>query len=259
MQRGLPEKNPIPNVRRVVLVSSAKGGVGKSTTAVNLALALNQQGQRVGILDADIFGPSLPKLMNLQNAPEITEEGGRFRPLVNYGVECMSMGFLVGDDAPIVWRGLMVMKAIQQLLYQIAWSPLDTLVIDMPPGTGDVQLSISQLVPISGAVIITTPQELSLQDARRGIRMFQKVHIPIIGVVQNMSYYVCPNCHYESHVFGQSATAQMADKMAIPLLVQIPLEAAICHGADEGVPVVTSHPDGTHAQVYHRLARSVLQ
>ncbi|KAJ1647367.1 hypothetical protein IWQ61_010104 [Dispira simplex] len=259
MQRGLPTKRDIPQVKQVVLISSAKGGVGKSTTAVNLALALSRHKQRVGILDADIFGPSLPQLMNLYDEPAVSEQGGYLRPLVNYGVQCMSMGFLVDKEAPIAWRGLMVMKAIQQLLFQVAWDPLDILIVDMPPGTGDVQLSISQLVSVAGAVIITTPQELSLLDARRGVSMFQKVNIPILGLVQNMNQFICPHCHQGSAIFGPDHGEEKAQKMGIPYLGQIPLEPAICSGADQGIPVVISQPDGPHTQRYIDLAERVLQ
>ncbi|RKP35440.1 P-loop containing nucleoside triphosphate hydrolase protein [Dimargaris cristalligena] len=258
MQRGLPTKRAIPQVAKVLLVSSGKGGVGKSTTAVNLAIALAQAKQRVGILDADIFGPSLPKLMNLYEEPNVAEEGGRITPLTNYGIQCMSMGFLVGEQAPIAWRGLMVMKAVQQLLYEVAWDPLDILVVDMPPGTGDVQLSIGQLVPVNGAIIITTPQELSLLDATRGVNMFRKVQIPILGLVQNMSYYVCPHCQTESQVFGPDSAARAAQDMDIPLLGRIPLEADISAGADCGVPITVAQPNSPHTQVYRDLAQRVI-
>ncbi|KAJ1929303.1 hypothetical protein IWQ60_001273 [Tieghemiomyces parasiticus] len=196
--------------------------------------------------------------MNLRGEPEVSSEGGQLVPLTNYGIQCMSMGFLVGNEDPVVWRGLMVMKAVQQLLYQVAWDPLDILVVDMPPGTGDVQLSIGQLIPISGALIITTPQELSLMDARRGVNMFRKVDIPVLGLVQNMSYFVCPKCEQSTHIFGTDSGQQAADRMGIPLVGRIPLNAGICTAADEGVPITVSHPKGPEAQVYRTLARTVL-
>ena len=197
MARGLPKKQPLPGVKRIILVSSAKGGVGKSTTTVNLALAMmkHEQAPKVGILDADVFGPSIPKLMNLQGEPALNDEN-LMEPLVNYGIKCMSMGFLVNETDPIVWRGPMVMSSLQKLTRHVDWAPLDYLLIDMPPGTGDTQITITQLLPVDGAVIVTTPQDIALLDARRGIEMYRKVIIPILGLVQNMSHYVCPKCEH---------------------------------------------------------------
>ncbi|KAI8081903.1 P-loop containing nucleoside triphosphate hydrolase protein [Gilbertella persicaria] len=256
-QRGLPKKMPIANVKHVVVVASGKGGVGKSTTAVNIALAAAGMKKRVGILDADIFGPSVPKLMNLKGEPELTEKGDRLIPLTNYGVKCMSMGFLVDQDAPVVWRGLMVMKALQQLLHQVEWGPLDLLVIDMPPGTGDVQLTISQQVVVDGAVIISTPQDIALIDAVKGTNMFKKVNVPILGMVQNMSLFICPNCHHESHIFGHDGAARMAQDLQVPLLGEVPLHADICTLSDAGKPIVVSKPDSPFSTHYRSITQNI--
>ncbi|KAG2194945.1 hypothetical protein INT46_003064 [Mucor plumbeus] len=257
-QRGLPKKMPIAGVKDVVVVASGKGGVGKSTTAVNIALAAAGMKKRVGILDADIFGPSVPKLMNLKGEPELTETGDRLIPLTNYGVKCMSMGFLVDQDAPVVWRGLMVMKALQQLLHQVDWGQLDLLVIDMPPGTGDVQLTISQQIVVDGAVIISTPQDIALIDAVKGVNMFKKVNVPILGMVQNMSLFICPNCKHESHIFGHDGAARMAEDFNVPLLGQVPLHADICTLSDSGKPIVISQPDSPFSNHYRSITQNML-
>ncbi|CAO3613840.1 unnamed protein product [Cunninghamella echinulata] len=257
MQRGLPQKTSIKGVKKVVVVSSGKGGVGKSTTAVNLALATSLK-HRVGILDADIFGPSIPLLMNLNGEPNLTEKGDHLIPLINYGVQCMSMGFLVDKEAPIVWRGLMVMKALQQLLHQVAWDNLDYLFVDMPPGTGDVQLTLSQQVVIDGAIIVSTPQDIALTDAIKGTNMFKKVNVPILGMVQNMSLFICPNCHHESHIFGNDGAHKMANKLNIPFLGEVPLHADICHLSDAGQPIVISQPDSPFASHYRSIAQKII-
>ncbi|CAO3620694.1 unnamed protein product [Cunninghamella blakesleeana] len=257
MQRGLPQKSPIKGVKKVIVVSSGKGGVGKSTTAVNLALATSQK-HRVGILDADIFGPSIPLLMNLKGEPNLTEKGDQLIPLTNYGVQCMSMGFLIDKEAPVVWRGLMVMKALQQLIHQVAWDNLDYLFVDMPPGTGDVQLTLSQQVVIDGAIIVSTPQDIALTDAIKGTNMFKKVNVPILGMVQNMSLFICPNCHHESHIFGHDGAQQMAKKLDIPFLGEVPLHADICHLSDAGQPIVISQPDSPFASHYRSIAQKVI-
>uniref|UniRef100_G3P9Q3 Iron-sulfur cluster transfer protein NUBPL n=1 Tax=Gasterosteus aculeatus aculeatus TaxID=481459 RepID=G3P9Q3_GASAC len=219
MAKGLPRQKPIAGVKQVVVVASGKGGVGKSTTAVNLALGLlaNDPLKSVGLLDADVYGPSIPKLMNLKGNPELSDDNLMI-PLVNYGVPCMSMGFLVDDVAPIVWRGLMVMSAIERLLRHVDWGSLDYLVVDMPPGTGDVQLSISQNVPVAGAVIVSTPQDIALLDARRGAEMFRKVHVPVLGLVQNMSVFQCPKCDHRTHIFGSDGARRLADTLGVQLL-----------------------------------------
>ncbi|TWW72418.1 Iron-sulfur protein NUBPL [Takifugu flavidus] len=219
MAKGLPKQKPIAGVKQVIVVASGKGGVGKSTTAVNLALGLlaNDPAKSVGLLDVDVFGPSIPKLMNLKGNPELSDNNLMI-PLTNYGVPCMSMGFLVEEAAPIVWRGLMVMSAIEKLLRQVEWGPLDYLVVDMPPGTGDVQLSISQNIPVSGAVIVSTPQDLALLDARRGAEMFRKVNVPVLGLVQNMSVFQCPNCQHQTHIFGSEGARKLADSLGVQVL-----------------------------------------
>ncbi|KAK9722386.1 hypothetical protein K7432_002691 [Basidiobolus ranarum] len=257
-QRGLPQKRAIPGVKHIIAVSSGKGGVGKSTTAVNIALAASTFQKKVGILDADIFGPSIPKLMNLKGEPELTEQG-RLLPLTNYGVKTMSMGYLVKEDNPVVWRGLMVMKALQQLMYEVDWGQLDLLVIDMPPGTGDTQLTISQFLPLSGAVIISTPQDIALIDARKGVNMFRKVNIPILGMVQNMSMFVCPNCNHESHIFGQNGAIKTAEEMGMTVLGDIPLHADICDLSDQGKPITVARPDSVYAECYKNIAQNILR
>ncbi|XP_069008924.1 iron-sulfur cluster transfer protein NUBPL [Embiotoca jacksoni] len=260
MAKGLPKQKPIAGVKRVIVVASGKGGVGKSTTAVNLALGLmaNDPSKSVGLLDADVYGPSIPKLMNLKGNPELTDNN-RMVPLTNYGVPCMSMGFLVEDVAPIVWRGLMVMSAIERLLRQVEWGPLDYLVVDMPPGTGDVQLSITQNIPIAGAVIVSTPQDIALLDARRGAEMFKKVNVPVLGLVQNMSVFQCPNCNHLTHIFGSDGARQLADTLGVTMLGDIPLHLNIREMSDRGQPVVVSSPDSPEAEAYRKVASAVVQ
>lgn len=260
MARGLPKQKPILGVKQVVVVASGKGGVGKSTTAVNLALgiAANDSSKSVGLLDADIYGPSIPKLMNLRGNPELTDKN-LMRPLVNYGVLCMSMGFLVEETAPIVWRGLMVMSAIERLLRQVEWGQLDYLVIDMPPGTGDVQLSITQNIPISGAVIVSTPQDIALLDARRGAEMFRKVNVPVLGLIQNMSVFHCPNCNHKTHIFGEDGATELANSLGVEVLGDIPLHINIREMSDKGQPVVVSKPDSPEAKAYLKVAAQVVK
>ncbi|XP_045573578.1 iron-sulfur protein NUBPL isoform X2 [Salmo salar] len=260
MARGLPKQKPIAGVKQVIVVASGKGGVGKSTTAVNLALGLtaNDPSKTVGILDADVYGPSVPKLMSLKGNPELTDNN-LMRPLMNFGIPCMSMGFLVEDVAPIVWRGLMVMSAIEKLLRQVDWGLLDYLVIDMPPGTGDVQLSITQNVPIAGAVIVSTPQDIALLDARRGAEMFRKVNVPVLGIVQNMSVFQCPKCNHQTHIFGADGARALADTLGVQLLGDIPLHLSIREMSDRGQPVVVSSPDSPEAEAYRKVATAVVQ
>ncbi|KAG7510083.1 iron-sulfur protein NUBPL [Solea senegalensis] len=243
MAKGLPRQKPITGVKQVIVVASGKGGVGKSTTAVNLALALmaNDSSKSVGLLDADVYGPSIPKLMNLKGNPELSDNNLMI-PLTNYGVPCMSMGFLVDDAAPIVWRGLMVMSAMEKLLRQVDWGSLDYLVIDMPPGTGDVQLSITQNIPVAGAVIVSTPQDIALLDARRGAEMFKKVNVPILGLVQNMSVFHCPKCQHQTHIFGSDGARQLAHTLGEEFLGDVPLHLNIRESSDRGQPVVVSCP-----------------
>ncbi|GME71152.1 unnamed protein product [[Candida] boidinii] len=259
MSKGLPVKQRIPNVRKILLVSSGKGGVGKSTVAVNVAVGLRDQGLSVGILDADIFGPSVPKLMNLSGSPRLSHDKQHLLPLVNYGIQTMSMGYLIPkESSAIVWRGLMVMKAMQQLLFEVDWQgPLDVLVIDMPPGTGDVQLTLSQQCVIDGAVIVSTSQDVALIDAQKGITMFEKVKIPILGLVENMSYFVCPNCNHEEHIFGENGVIEEAKNRNLEILGSVPLNKEICLQSDKGLPITISDPESKLSQPYFEISKKV--
>ncbi|XP_039394773.1 iron-sulfur protein NUBPL isoform X2 [Mauremys reevesii] len=243
MSRGLPKQKPIEGVKQVLVFASGKGGVGKSTTAVNIALALaaHDSTKAVGLLDADVYGPSIPRMMNLKGNPELSPKN-LMRPLKNYGIACMSMGFLVEETAPVVWRGLMVMSAIEKLLRQVDWGQLDYLVIDMPPGTGDVQLSVSQNIPVTGAVIVSTPQDIALLDAHKGAEMFRKVHVPVLGLVQNMSVFQCPKCKHETHIFGADGVRDLAKTLGLDVLGDIPLHVNIRETCDAGQPIVISQP-----------------
>lgn len=256
--QGIPIRQKIPNVANIILISSAKGGVGKSTVSVNTALALHKLGKKVGILDADIFGPSIPKLMNLSGEPRLSGTG-KLLPLSNYGVQTMSMGYLIKPEQAIVWRGLMVMKALQQLLFEVDWSPIDYLVIDMPPGTGDTQLSIGQLLQITGAIIVSTPQDIALIDAVKGITMFNKINIPIIGMVQNMSHFICPNCNHESHIFKSKGAEKVATENNLKLLSSIPLNEEICVQSDSGKPIVVSDPNSPVSKPYFDIANEIIK
>ncbi|KAM5234951.1 iron-sulfur cluster transfer protein NUBPL [Ctenodactylus gundi] len=260
MSRGLPKQKPIEGVKQVIVVASGKGGVGKSTTAVNLALALaaNDLSKAIGLLDVDVYGPSIPKMMNLKGNPELSPNN-LMRPLLNYGISCMSMGFLVEETAPVVWRGLMVMSAIEKLLRQVDWGQLDYLVVDMPPGTGDVQLSVSQNVPISGAVIVSTPQDIALMDAQKGAEMFRKVHVPVLGLVQNMSVFQCPKCKHETHIFGADGARKLAQTLDLDVLGDIPLHLSIREASDMGQPVVFSQPESDQAKAYLKIAVEVVR
>ncbi|HLW28552.1 MAG TPA: iron-sulfur cluster carrier protein ApbC [Kiloniellales bacterium] len=246
----------VPGVKHIVAVASGKGGVGKSTTAVNFALGLASLGLRVGMLDADIYGPSQPRMMGIGGRPTSTD-GKILKPLENYGVKCMSMGFLVAEDTPMIWRGPMVQSALSQMLRDVDWGELDVLVVDMPPGTGDAQLTMAQQVPLSGAVIVSTPQDIALIDARKGLNMFRKVDVPVLGIIENMSLYICPNCGHEAHIFGHGGAAQEARKLGVDLLGEIPLHIEIRETADSGRPIVVSKPDSPHAQAYLEIARKV--
>ncbi|NUZ06860.1 iron-sulfur cluster carrier protein ApbC [Piscinibacter koreensis] len=253
VQRGV---QLLPNVKNIVAVASGKGGVGKSTTAANLALALAAEGANVGILDADIYGPSQPTMMGIQGRPE-SEDGKTMEPLENYGVEVMSIGFLVDPDNAMIWRGPMATQALEQLLRQTRWGDLDYLIVDMPPGTGDIQLTLSQRVPLTGAVIVTTPQDIALIDARRGIGMFEKVGVPILGVVENMAVHVCENCGHVEHVFGAEGGQRLAEEFKVDHLGSLPLNLSIRVQADAGRPTVVSDPDGAIAALYKDVARAV--
>ncbi len=246
----------LPGVRHIVAVASGKGGVGKSTTAANFALGLASLGLKVGLLDADIYGPSVPKLFGLTGQrPEIRDQ--MLIPIETCGIRVMSIGFLVDEDAPMIWRGPMVMSAVTQLLRDVNWGGLDVLVVDMPPGTGDTQLTLAQQVPLAGAVIVSTPQDLALIDARRGVAMFQKVDVPILGVIENMSYFVCPNCGTRHDVFAHGGARAEAEKLGVPFLGEVPLTMAIREGSDGGRPIVVSDPNGPHAAVYRDIAAKV--
>jgi ATP-binding protein involved in chromosome partitioning len=246
----------LPKVKNIVAVASGKGGVGKSTTAVNLALALAAEGAAVGLLDADIYGPSQPMMMGINGRPESTD-GKTMEPLENYGVQVMSIGFLVAQDEAMIWRGPMATQALDQLLRQTNWSDLDYLVVDLPPGTGDIQLTLSQRVPMTGALIITTPQDIALLDARKGIKMFEKVGVPILGIVENMAVHVCSKCGHAEHIFGEGGGKRMAAEYGIDYLGGLPLDIRIREQADSGKPTVVSDPDGELAGVYKAVARQV--
>ena len=253
VQRGV---QLLPRVKNIVAVASGKGGVGKSTTTVNLALALAAEGAKVGILDADIYGPSQPMMMGITGRPE-SEDGKSMMPLANYGVEVMSIGFLVDEDQAMIWRGPMATQALDQLLRQTNWGDLDYLLVDMPPGTGDIALTLSQRVPLTGAVIVTTPQDIALIDAKKGLTMFEKVGVPILGIVENMAVYCCPNCGHTEHIFGADGGKRMAEQFKVDHLGSLPLNLSIRQQADEGRPTVVADPDGEIAALYKTVARSV--
>jgi ATP-binding protein involved in chromosome partitioning len=249
-------RTPIVGVDRVIAVASGKGGVGKSTTAANLALALADEGLRVGILDADIYGPSMPRLFGLTGKPEVSE-GRIIQPLQAYGLKIMSMGFLVSEQTAMVWRGPMVAGAVQQMLREVAWEPLDLLVVDMPPGTGDAQLTLAQSVALSGAVIVSTPQDLALIDARRGVEMFRKVDAPILGIIENMSTFICPNCGVRHDIFGHGGARKEAARIGVPFLGEIPLELELRETSDAGCPIVASQPSSPTTAAFRNIARRV--
>jgi ATP-binding protein involved in chromosome partitioning len=250
-----PRSIEIPGVRHIVAVASGKGGVGKSTTAANMALALAQDGVKVGVLDADVFGPSMPTVFGLKGKPEAV--GGVIQPLRAFEMPIMSIGLLVDPESAMIWRGPMVMSALTQLLREVAWGQLDLLVVDMPPGTGDAQLTMAQQVRLAGAVIVSTPQDLALADARRGIAMFRRVDVPILGVVENMSYFCCPNCGHRAELFGHGGARKEAERLGVPFLGEIPLEAKIRELSDAGIPVVAAEPDSAVAGAYRKAARAM--
>jgi ATP-binding protein involved in chromosome partitioning len=246
----------IPGISAVIAVASGKGGVGKSTTALNLALGLRDLGLRVGLLDADIYGPSVPRLTGIREKPKL-DDNKKMIPIARFGLAIMSIGFLVEEDTAMIWRGPMVMSAITQMLRDVAWGTLDVLVVDMPPGTGDAQLTLAQNVPLKGAVIISTPQDLSLIDARRGLAMFRKVNVPVLGIVENMSYFQCPHCGTRSDIFGHGGARHEAERLDVPFLGEIPLHMSIRTASDSGTPVVESEPDGPHAAIYREIGAKV--
>jgi ATP-binding protein involved in chromosome partitioning len=246
----------VPGVGAIIAVASGKGGVGKSTTAVNLALGLQSLGLKVGVLDADIYGPSMPRLLALKGKPELI--GGRtLKPMEAFGLKVMSIGFLVDEDTPMIWRGPMVQSAITQMLREVDWAPLDVIVVDMPPGTGDAQLTLAQQVPLAGAVIVSTPQDLALIDARRGIAMFKRVDVPVLGLVENMSYFLCPHCGERSDIFSHGGARKEADRWGVQFLGEVPLELKIREMSDAGTPIVASEPDGSYAKIYKEIAAKV--
>jgi ATP-binding protein involved in chromosome partitioning len=243
----------VPGVASIIAVASGKGGVGKSTTAVNLALGLRDLGLKVGMLDADIYGPSIPKLLAIKGRPEPLD-GGKLRPMDGYGMKVMSIGFLVEEETPMIWRGPMVMSALTQMLHEVEWGELDIMVVDMPPGTGDAQLTMAQQVPLKGVVIVSTPQDLALIDARRGVAMFKRVSVPVLGVVENMSYFLCPKCGERTDIFGHGGARLEAERLGVPFLGEVPLHMDIREKSDAGLPVVATDPDGPHAKIYRDIA-----
>ena len=246
----------IPGVGAIIAVASGKGGVGKSTTAVNLALALRDLGLRIGVLDADIYGPSIPKLFAIKGRPQ-TIGGTRLVPMDGYGLKVMSIGFLIEEETPMIWRGPMVMSALTQMLREVEWGKLDVMVVDMPPGTGDAQLTMAQQVPLADAIIVSTPQDLALVDARRGIAMFRRVNVPVLGIVENMSYFLCPQCGTRTDIFGHGGARREAERLGVPFLGEVPLHMEIREKSDAGLPVVATVPDGPHAAIYRGIAARV--
>jgi len=253
VQRGV---KLVPGVKNIIAVASGKGGVGKSTTAVNLALALASEGAQVGVLDADIYGPSQPTMLGIAGRPE-SKDGKTLEPLEAYGLQAMSIGFLIDVDTPMVWRGPMVTQALEQLLKDTNWRDLDYLIVDMPPGTGDIQLTLAQKVPVTGAVIVTTPQDIALIDARKGLKMFDKVGVPIVGIVENMAIHVCSQCGHAEHIFGEGGAQRMCKDYKVPFLGALPLDIRIREQADSGRPTVVADPDGKIAMVYREIARKI--
>jgi len=249
-------RQAIPGVKHVIAVASGKGGVGKSTTAVNLALALAAGGRKVALLDADIYGPSIPRMMGINRRPD-SKDGKRLIPPVNWGIACMSIGFMIGEDTPMIWRGPMVMSALQQMLYDVEWGERDVLVVDLPPGTGDAQLTMAQRVPLAGAVIVSTPQDIALIDARKGLNMFRKVSVPVLGIVENMSFFLCPHCGERSDIFGHGGARQEAATLGVPFLGEVPLHLDIRTTSDAGTPIVATQPDAPQSKIYRQIADRV--
>jgi ATP-binding protein involved in chromosome partitioning len=246
----------LPGVKHIIAVASGKGGVGKSTVSANLALALAADGHRVGMMDADIYGPSQPRMLGVSGQPQ-TKDGKTLEPMENFGVKMMSMGLLIPEDTPMIWRGPMVMSAIQQLLRDVNWGELDVLVVDMPPGTGDAQLTMAQQVPLAGAVIVSTPQDISLLDARKGLNMFRKVEVPVLGMIENMSYFACPNCGHRSEIFSHGGAHKEAERLGIDFLGEVPLDIEIRETSDGGHPIVVSKPDSENAKVFREIGQRV--
>ncbi|MBR2813928.1 MAG: iron-sulfur cluster carrier protein ApbC [Reyranella sp.] len=246
----------VPGVKHIIAVASGKGGVGKSTTAVNLALGLAANGVSTGLLDADIYGPSMPRMLDVKEKPE-SIDGKQLKPIERYGIKTMSIGYIVAEDTPMIWRGPMVSSALEQMLRDVQWGDLDVLVVDMPPGTGDAQLTLAQRVALAGAVIVSTPQDIALVDARKGLNMFRKVAVPVLGIVENMSYFLCPKCGERSEIFGHGGAREEADKLGVPFLGEVPLHLDIRTTSDSGHPIVVAQPESAHAQVYKNIAGRV--
>ncbi|MPY76539.1 MAG: iron-sulfur cluster carrier protein ApbC [Alphaproteobacteria bacterium] len=258
-RHGAQGQQPLaPGVRFIVAVASGKGGVGKSTTAVNIALAIAAAGHKVGLLDADIYGPSQPRMMGISGRPT-SPDGKILEPMQNYGIKVMSMGFLVDEETPMIWRGPMVMSALQQMLRDVNWGELDVMIVDMPPGTGDAQLTMAQQVPLAGAVIVSTPQDIALLDARKGLNMFRKVDVPVLGIIENMSYFLCPNCGHQADIFGHGGARSEAARLGIEFLGEIPLHLDIRETSDSGQPIVVSRPETEHAVAYRAIADRIWQ
>ena len=251
-----PAAPMVPGVANIVAVASGKGGVGKSTTAANLALGLAANGRKVGVLDADIYGPSMPRMLGISGKPR-SRDGKVLEPMENYGLKVMSMGFLIAEETPMIWRGPMVSSALQQMLRDVAWGDLDVLVVDMPPGTGDAQLTMAQQVPLAGAVIVSTPQDIALLDARKGLAMFQKVNVPVLGFIENMSYFLCPHCGERTDIFSHGGAKKEAERLGVEFLGELPLDVVIRETSDSGRPIVMSAPDSPHAKVYKQIAARV--
>ncbi len=250
------KRQVIPGMKHVIAVASGKGGVGKSTTAVNLALAFAAAGRKVGLLDADIYGPSIPRMMGINRRPD-SKDGKTLIPPTSWGIVCMSIGFMIGEDTPMIWRGPMVISALQQMLYDVAWGELDVLVVDLPPGTGDAQLTMAQRVPLAGAVIVSTPQDIALIDARKGLNMFRKVSVPVLGIVENMSFFLCPHCGERSDIFGHGGARDEATRLGVPFLGEVPLHLDIRTTSYEGTPIVASRPDAPQSAIYRQIAERV--
>lgn len=253
------ETKAVPGVAAILAVASGKGGVGKSTTSVNLALSMSKLGKRVGIMDADVYGPSIPTMMGLSGKPHTTPDGKQIEPKEAFNVRCMSIGLMVPKDTPMIWRGPMVMSAVQQLLYEVHWGELDVLVIDMPPGTGDAQLTLAQRVPITGSVIVSTPQDVALLDVRKGLNMFREVDIPVFGIVENMSYFSCPNCGERSEIFGHGGAEQTAAEMGTDFLGAVPLHLSIRETSDTGKPIAEADPDNEYSKIYRTIAEQLIK